>query len=117
MNIPAFLNRFSPRDWTVEKDAFTSSTVVLVANPMPPPPAVAFSITGKPSLSLSFTASCSFLIKPWEPGTTGTSALTERSLAVCFKPNDSMLSGLGPTHTLPAAATARAKSAFSDRNP
>ena len=47
----------------------------------------------------------------------GTPACVARSLAVCFSPKDSILSGLGPTQTMPAPATALAKSAFSDKKP
>lgn len=135
MNIPAFLNRASPLDLTVAKDCRTSASELQVSSPIPPPPAVAFSMTyvicqfgletpyrrnqhtGKPSPLATSTASSSLFTRPCEPGTIGTPALVARSLAVCLSPNASMLSGEGPANTIPAAVAALAKSAFSDKNP
>lgn len=117
MNMPEFLDRFSPRDFTVAKEFLTSSALWVMESPVPPPPAVAFSMTGNPSFSLSLTASSSLAISSCVPGSTGTPAFCASSLAVCLKPKVSMLSGLGPTQAMPAAATSRAKSVFSDRKP
>ncbi len=51
------------------------------------------------------------------PGTTGTPAAAIRSRAAVFEPITSIASGGGPIQTSPAPATARAKPAFSARNP
>src|SRR5439155_17826717 len=51
------------------------------------------------------------------PGPTGTPAAAIRFRALILSPMASMASGPGPTQTSPAASTARAKPAFSDRNP
>ena len=51
------------------------------------------------------------------PGSTGTPAAAMISLAPILDPMASIASGVGPTKVRPAAAQARAKPAFSDRNP
>ncbi len=51
------------------------------------------------------------------PGSTGTPAAAMSSFAAVFDPIASMASGGGPTKVRPAAAQARAKPAFSERNP
>jgi len=48
---------------------------------------------------------------------TGTPAAFMISLARIFEPIASIDSGAGPTQVRPASITARANSAFSDRNP
>jgi hypothetical protein len=50
-------------------------------------------------------------------GSTGTPTFLATSLALSFRPIVSIASGGGPTNTRPAATHARAKPAFSDRNP
>ena len=51
------------------------------------------------------------------PGTTGVPALVATSRAVSLSPIFSMASGGGPIQVKPASITARAKSAFSEKNP
>ena len=51
------------------------------------------------------------------PGSTGTPALAISSFAAILEPMASMAPGDGPTKVSPAAAQARAKAAFSERNP
>ncbi len=51
------------------------------------------------------------------PTTIGTPAADIRSRAAIFDPIASIASGGGPIHTSPASSTARAKGAFSARNP
>ncbi len=48
---------------------------------------------------------------------TGTPASAISRLDSIFEPICSMASGVGPTHVNPAATTARANAAFSDRKP
>ncbi len=50
-------------------------------------------------------------------GSTGTPASAISFLAATFEPIASIAAGVGPTHVNPAASTARAKSAFSERKP
>ncbi len=54
--------------------------------PFPPPPAVAFNITGYPIFFACFFASLTLSNKPALPGTTGTPALRMVSLAVILSP-------------------------------
>ena len=75
--------------------------------PRPPPPADAFTSSGK---SPGWAVSGSML-------RIGTPASAMISLARILLPIASMDSGVGPIQIRPASATARAKSAFSDRKP
>ncbi|MCY4293724.1 MAG: hypothetical protein OXC58_02635 [Acidimicrobiaceae bacterium] len=50
-------------------------------------------------------------------GSVGIPAAVAAALAASLSPIVSMASGAGPTHVIAAAATALAKSAFSDRKP
>ena len=72
--------------------------------------------TGKPSLRDTSTASSSVVTSP-DPGTMGTPESAASLRAVCLRPNSSMLSGDGPTKTIPARDTASANSTFSDKKP
>jgi hypothetical protein len=83
---------------------------------MPPPPPVAFTITGKPISRACATASSAVSSSP-VPAIIGTPAARASARAVCLPPNASSCSGVGPTNPMPASSTARAKSAFSDRKP
>ena len=86
--------------------------------PLPPPPADAFTNSGYPTpsaISASFTSSMSPLSSA--PGTSGTPAVSAIRLASTLRAIERIDVGVGPTHVRPAAATASANSAFSDRNP
>ena len=74
--------------------------------PRPPPPAEAFTSSGR-SASVGSDGAVS----------TGTPASAAISLARTLSPIDAMASGGGPTQVSPASMTARAKSAFSERKP
>jgi len=50
-------------------------------------------------------------------GTSGTPAFSISALEPDFEPIASIISAVGPTKTMPAAAQRRANSAFSDRKP
>ena len=54
---------------------------------------------------------------PLSPGTTGTPAACISARADVLPPIARIAAGGGPMNVAPAAATASAKSAFSDRNP
>jgi hypothetical protein len=83
---------------------------------MPPPPPVAFSMTGSPIRSAAAAASSTDRRRP-VPGNSGTPAASARSRAVCLSPKVSICSGVGPIQVSPAASAARAAATFSDRNP
>lgn len=84
--------------------------------PMPPPPDIAFSVTGKPISSAARTAIPSSCTSPWVPGKIGTLAFWERSRATCLTPKASMISGDGLAQPRPASLASLAKWAFSKRN-
>ena len=85
--------------------------------PLPPPPAAALIMTGKPIRAASTAASASSAMGPSLPGTTGTPAACMRLRALVFTPMASWLSGRGPMKVRPAVRQARLKSARSERNP
>ena len=66
--------------------------------------------------SAAATASSSVSSSP-VPASIGMSTARAASRAVCFEPNSSSCAGVGPTNAMPAASAARAKPAFSQRNP
>ncbi len=84
--------------------------------PMPPPPPVAFTMTGKPISAAAATASLADDSSP-VPGIMGTPTARASDLAVCFSPNASSCPGAGPTNAMPASSTCRANPAFSERKP
>ncbi len=75
--------------------------------PRPPPPADAFTSSGK-SAAVAESGSTDRI---------GTPAFAISSLARIFDPIASMVSGAGPIQMRPASCTRRANSAFSDKNP
>ena len=85
--------------------------------PRPPPPADAFTSSGRPICAASTPSACSGTSRRSAPGTTATPAAVINSRAASFEPIASIADGGGPTHTTPAARHARANAAFSERNP
>ena len=85
--------------------------------PRPPPPKAALMAIGRPCSSANARASAASATGPSVPGTSGAPARTAISRAVTLLPSASITSAVGPIHVRPAATTARAKSAFSERNP
>ncbi len=86
--------------------------------PMPPPPPDALTSSGNPTASPAASSPSSAPgSKRGLPGSTGTPALSAMARARALSPIAAMLSGRGPTKISPAASTARANSAFSDRKP
>ena len=87
---------------------------------MPPPPATAFTITGKPIARADASTSAS--LAPLGsgdavPGTTSTPAASAAVRADVLLPMSRMASAEGPTKTRPASPHAAANSAFSARKP
>ena len=77
--------------------------------PMPPPPADALTITGKPMSRAAATASSGSPTGSEVPRETGTPAAATRLRARILSPIASIASGDGPTQTSPASWTRRAK--------
>ena len=73
--------------------------------PRPPPPAAAFTSSGKPTSS------------GVPLGSTGTPAARAVSFAASLSPPARSAAGGGPTHVSPAPSTASANSALSARKP
>ena len=90
--------------------------------PRPPPPAAAFTSSGKPiasaSARMASTASGrSTGTASRVPGTVSTPALRASRRAPSLSPSASITAAVGPMNVRPASATARAKVARSARNP
>ena len=85
--------------------------------PLPPPPAEAFIMTGRPIFPMISSASFSSDILSGVPGTTGTPVLIIMDLAVILSPMDVIASGEGPIKIIPASVTFLENSAFSERKP
>ena len=85
--------------------------------PLPPPPADALRITGKPISSASLTAASRDVSGSGEPGRIGTPRADTVRRAVALSPISRIASGGGPIHTTPHSWTTSAKWAFSARNP
>ncbi len=85
--------------------------------PLPPPPAAALTITGKPSSRAISMALLSSVTTPLLPGSTGTPAFCAVSRALALSPICLMLSGLGPMKRIPVELQISAKLAFSARKP
>ena len=77
--------------------------------PMPPPPADALTITGKPMSRAAATACSGSPTGSEVPRETGTPADATRLRARILSPMASIASGDGPTQTSPASRTRRAK--------
>ena len=85
------------------------------SRPMPPPPALALTISGKPT---SFPVSPSAASSTTNAaGSTGTPNRATNCRACHLSAIASVAESGGPTRTSPALSHARAKSAFSERKP
>ena len=85
--------------------------------PLPPPPAEALIITGKPTAIAAATASASVATASGWPGTVETLASSASFFDAILSPIAAIAAGFGPMKAMPAAASASANSARSDRNP
>ncbi len=85
--------------------------------PLPPPPAAAFSSTGRRIRPTAATRSGTELLGSVVPAMTGTPAATASALAAALSPKRRSTPASGPMKAMPAASSAAAKSAFSARNP
>ena len=85
--------------------------------PRPPPPKAALMATGQPCSSPKAMISAGSGSGSLRPGTPATPARSAASRALILSPIISIASGGGPMNVAPAAATARAKAAFSAKKP
>ena len=85
--------------------------------PLPPPPAEALIITGKPISRAMRRAAAGSAIASSEPGTVLTPAFRASRLLSILSPMASIAGTGGPMKTMPASSSARAKPARSERNP
>ena len=95
---------------------FSSDFSSTLRMPRPPPPATAFTYSGKPILSAcpsSFLTSSEDSVE----ASTGTFALMAAALALTLSPASSRISAAGPTNAMPFSRAALARSGFSLRKP
>ena len=85
--------------------------------PRPPPPAEAFTMTGKPTLRAHSSASSAEAMIPSEPGRIGTPCFFMVARAFSFSPIRRVTSGGGPMNLMPQACATSAKLAFSLSRP
>ena len=85
--------------------------------PWPPPPKAALIATGQPCCSPNATTSSTDWIGSSVPGTDETPAAAAALRDEILSPMTSIASGGGPIQVTPRAPIARAKSAFSAKNP
>ena len=98
------------------KARVTSSSRSTMRIPLPPPPAEALSINGKPISRAAVTATAASSTSS-RPGTTGTPASIMARLAETLSPMTSMAWAEGPTKMIPAASQAATSSGRSLRKP
>ena len=85
--------------------------------PRPPPPNAALMQTGQPLASPKVRISSALWANSVVPGTIGAPPRWAASRDDTLSPISSIASGGGPIHVTPMPAMARAKSAFSEKNP
>ena len=98
-------------------DRANSSASLATRIPLPPPPAAALMITGKPICSAKTCASSESSTGPGDPGTIGTLQACIVLRAAALSPMVRICSGVGPMKVMFDAAQVSANSAFSARKP
>ncbi len=117
MNTRSSPNEDFASDFARAKPSATSSLECAMRMPLPPPPAEALIITGKPISSAIFTACLSSSMTPRCPGTVETLAAAAAFLDSILSPIAAMALGFGPMKTIPASASALGKASRSERKP
>ena len=97
--------------------SFNSDSFQTARIPFPPPPAVAFSITGYPVFFAVFLHSEKSSIIPSLPGTHGTPAAFIVNLAVALSPILEIISHEAPMNLISCSSQIFENFAFSDRKP
>jgi hypothetical protein len=85
--------------------------------PRPPPPAVAFTMSGKPSSRATVRACSSASTGPPLQGATGTPQASAMRFEPILSPSARITSGSGPRKTTPSLRHSSANSACSETNP
>ena len=85
--------------------------------PLPPPPAVAFKMTGYFISAAIFNPSSTLVSNPSEPGMVGTPAFFIVSFALLLSPIPSICSGVAPMNFILFLAQIALNFEFSDKNP
>ena len=117
MYIPSF-PKAAPASCLAESHAFFKSSGFQTARiPFPPPPAVAFNITGYSIVLANFSASSKEPMIPSEPGMVGTPAAFIVAFAEALSPILSIMSGEAPINLMPCSAQIFENFEFSDKNP
>ena len=101
----------------VARASGSSSGAANTCMPLPPPPAEGLIRIGYVIPAAAAARASSSRPGSETPGTVGTPAADTCRLARILSPIVSRASTPGPMNTIPASAHARAKAAFSDRNP
>ena len=105
-------------DWQRLNNLSISEELLIDLVPLPPPPAIAFSIIPLPRGSVLKNALAdSTVTGPSNPSGIGTSASFAANLARPLSPNSSRVSIFGPINTIPSFWHLLANSAFSAKNP
>ena len=94
-----------------------SSSFQTARIPFPPPPALAFNITGKPTLLTNFLQCSKDSMIPALPGIQGTPASIIVAFAVALSPILLIISGDAPMNFIPCSSQIFENFAFSDKNP
>ena len=97
---PSFPNAAADSFLAESQAASISSSFQTIRIPLPPPPAVAFMITGYTIFLACFLASSRSFSKPTEPGTHGTPAAIIVALAVALSPIAAICSGKAPINLI-----------------
>ena len=91
--------------------------VLATRSPRPPPPNAALIAIGSPCSAANASASAAPATGPSVPGASGAPTALAMCRAATLSPSASIAPGGGPIQVSPASVTARAKPAFSARNP
>ena len=98
-------------------ESWSSSAFQTALIPLPPPPAVAFNITGYPASLANFSHSLKSFMIPSEPGIQGTPAEIMVDFAEALSPIWSIISPVAPINLISCSSHNLENFAFSDRNP
>ena len=116
-NLKAIAEDLPISDWAELNSFSISSSLRMMRMPRPPPPAEAFTITGRPICRAHSRASSALAMMPSDPGRMGTLALFIACRAFSFSPIKRITSGGGPMNLIWLVSQTSAKLAFSLSRP
>ena len=117
IKIVSSLNALAASPWASKKFLSRDASSLTTRIPLPPPPAAAFSITGKPIFLANDFISLTSSVLISAPSITGTLALRAIFFAAILSPSCSITSDLGPTKIIPSFSHLLANPTFSDKKP